>query len=280
MRARLVLLLLALSPLGCILGGPPSGLDRSRTAVSQDSRVQFIVIHYTSMDLAGSLEKLSRGNVSSHYLVGDEPEPVVYQLVDEARRAWHAGESSWQGRTALNASSVGIEIVNPGNHNDPNAPYADYPPLQIDRVVDLVRDLAARHAVRPHRIVGHGEIQPQTKQDPGPRFPWRRLAAEGLIPWPDAAQVAAQQPRFAERLPEAGWFQEKLAAHGFAIAKSGLFDEPTRRVLANFQQRYHPSRYDGVPDALTAALLEVCTIPGGLLLRAAEGIKPYRPESP
>lgn len=276
MRARLALLLLTLPALGCIFGGPPPGIDRSHTAVSQDSRVQFIIVHYTDMDLAGSLEKLSRGNVSSHYLVGDEPEPVVYQLVDESRRAWHAGESSWQGRTSLNASSVGIEIVNPGNHDGPNTPYADYPPLQVDRVLELVRDLQQRHGVRPHHIVGHGEIQPQTKQDPGPRFPWRRLADEGLIPWPDEAQVNAQRPRFAALLPEARWFQEKLAAHGFAITKSGLFDEPTRRVLANFQMRYHPSRYYGEADAQTAALLEVVTTPGGLLLRGPEGNRPYQ----
>jgi N-acetylmuramoyl-L-alanine amidase len=276
--ARLALLLLGLAPLGCILGGPPGGIDRTHTAVSQDSRVQFIILHYTDLDLAGSLEKLSRGNVSSHYLIGDGPSPTIYQLVDESRRAWHAGESSWQGRTALNASSIGIEIVNPGNHDDPAAPYADYPPLQIDRVVALVRDLAQRHGVKPHRIVGHGEVQPQTKQDPGPRFPWRRLEGEGLIPWPDPAQVAAQQPRFAAAPPDATWFQEKLAAHGFAITRSGLFDEPTRRVLANFQMRYHPSRYDGEADPQTAALLEVVTTPGGLLLRGPEGLRPYRPE--
>ena len=278
MRACLSLLLLTLPSLGCILGGPTPGIDRSRTAVSQDSRVQFIILHYTDMDLAGSLEKLSRGNVSSHYLVGDEPAPVVYQLVDESRRAWHAGESSWEGRTSLNASSIGIEIVNAGNQDDPNGPYADYPLLQIDRVVELVRELQQRHGVRPHRIVGHGEIQPQTKQDPGPRFPWRRLADEGLIPWPDEAQVEAQRLRFAALLPEATWFQEKLAKHGFSIVKSGLFDEPTRRVLANFQMRYHPSRHDGEADPQTAALLEVVTTPGGLLLRGPEGVQPYRPE--
>jgi N-acetylmuramoyl-L-alanine amidase len=266
---------LVCSTLACT---PGLSLDRSHRAVSHDSRVQFLVLHYTDLPLAASLDRLTTANVSSHYLIGDEPEPILYQLVDESRRAWHAGESSWQGRTALNAASIGIEIVNLGNHDDPAAPYAVYPPAQIERVVALVRDVQQRHGIKPHRIVGHGEIQPQTKQDPGPNFPWQRLAGEGLVPFPDAAAVAAQTPRFAERLPEPAWFQDKLAAHGFALAKSGLLDEPTRRVLANFQMRYRPLKYDGVPDAETAALLEVVTTPGGLLLRGPQGVQPYRAE--
>lgn len=256
---------------------PGLAIDTRHEAVSQDSRVRFIVLHYTSRDFAGALQRLTREEVSSHYLVARDP-PTIYRLVPEERRAWHAGQSSWQGTTALNAASVGIEIVNAGNRGDPSAPYEEYPPAQVEQVVALVRDVQRRHQVRPHRIVGHAEIQPQTKQDPGPRFPWRRLADEGLVPWPDEAAVSAAEPRFAADLPQAAWFQERLAAHGFEVPRTGLLDDATRRVLASFQMRYRPARCDGEPDAETAALLEVVTAPGGLLLAAPDGTRaPYRP---
>ena len=133
-------------------------------------------------------------------------------------------------------------------------------------MVELVRDIAQRHRVRPHRIVGHSDIAPQVKQDPGPMFPWRRLHEAGLVPWPDLAAVATHQAAFELQLPDAGWFQDKLLAHGFALARSGEFDTATRRVLSAFQMKYRPSRYDGLADAQTAALLQVISAPGGLLM--------------
>jgi N-acetylmuramoyl-L-alanine amidase len=266
--------LLALSSAAC--GG--LRLDRSHPAISQDSRVQFIVLHYTSLPFEAALERLSRGPVSSHYLVSDETPPRIFQLVEEERRAWHAGESAWQGRTALNAASIGIELVNAGHGPQAEGPYAPYPPAQLERVIELVREIQQRHGVRPHWIVGHNELQPQTKEDPGPLFPWRRLFDEGLIPWPDEAQVAAALPRFQERLPEPAWFQERLAAYGFSVPRTGVHDEATRRVLATFQMKFRPARFDGAPDAETAALLEVVTAPGGLLLKTPAGIKPYQPQ--
>jgi N-acetylmuramoyl-L-alanine amidase len=134
-----------------------------------------------------------------------------------------------------------------------------------------VRDIAARHGVRPHRIVGHSDIQPQTKQDPGPRFPWRRLADEGLIPWPDEAAVAAARPRFEREPPTIAWYQDKLAQHGFEVSHSGELDPATRNVLSRFQMKYRPSKFDGTPDAETAALLDVVTSPGGLLIADGDG---------
>ena len=245
-------------------------IDTRYNALSQDSRVQFIVLHYTEGDFATSLDTLTRGKVSSHYLVERDP-PAVYRLVDEDRRAWHAGVSYWQGHTFLNASSIGIEIVNDGDGGSGGGHFAPYPEAQIAKVVALVRDIAERHGVKPHRIVGHSDIQPQTKRDPGPSFPWRRLANEGLIPWPDDAATAARVSEFEKQPPTIAWYQQRLAQHGFDVPQSGELDAGTRTVLSRFQMKYRPSRFDGTPDAESAALLETVTSPGGLLIVTSDG---------
>lgn len=258
--------------LSLLLAGCASGLrvDTRYHAASQDSRVQFIVLHFTGEAFADSLHILTKEDVSSHYLVDQDP-PTIYRLVDEDQRAWHAGKSYWQGQTGLNASSIGIEIVNLGDKDHRGGPFAPYPPAQIDRVVELVRDVQRRHLVRPDRIVGHSDIQPQTKTDPGPMFPWKRLADEGLIPWPDSKAVVERTEVYKVALPDVAWFQQKLAAHGFDVPQNGQLDQPTRNVIAVFQMKYRPARYDGEPDAETAALLDVITSPGGLLMRQADG---------
>jgi N-acetylmuramoyl-L-alanine amidase len=260
-------LLSAAAMLGC--SGQPK-IDTRYHAVSQDSRVQFIVVHYTEIDFARSLHRLTKEEVSSHYLVNDQP-PTIYRLVDEDRRAWHAGPSYWQGYTHLNSSSIGIEIVNSGNGGDPNAGYAEYPGQQIEQVIELVRDVQRRHGVRPDRVLGHSDVQPLTKQDPGPRFPWYELALAGLIVWPDPDAVAAARLRYGQELPAVLWFQQRLAAHGFEMRQNGQLDEVTRASLSAFQMKYRPARYDGVPDAESAALLEVCTRPNGWVLKGVDG---------
>ena len=114
----------------------------------------------------------------------------------------------------------------------------------------------------PDRILGHGEVSPAYKEDPGPTFPWRRLAELGITPpWPDASRVAAQRERFEALLPDAAWFQRALAQHGYPVEPTGAMDEQTQRVLMNFQMRYRPENHDGLPDAETAALLHVLTHP-------------------
>ncbi|MDE3246932.1 MAG: N-acetylmuramoyl-L-alanine amidase, partial [Acidobacteriota bacterium] len=175
---------------------------------------------------------------------------------------YHAGESSWKGQTQLNAASIGIEIVNPGDTPGPNGlVYHEYPKAQMDAVIALVKWIVQRHGIRGDRILGHSDIAPQRKVDPGPTFPWKRLADEGIIPWPDASEVAARRARFDAALPDIPWFQAKLAAHGFATPRNGQLDAATQAVLAAFQMKYRPARYDGVPDAETAAILEVLTTP-------------------
>lgn len=246
-----------------VLAGCASGpvVDRSYSSLSTTSRAQFLVIHFTSSDFPSSLEILTRGPVSSHYLVRDDP-PTIYGLVDEARRAHHAGESSWKGQTQLNAASIGIEIVNTGFRGGAEGgAWAPYPEAQMEAVMALVRDIVKRHEIRPDRVVGHSDIAPQRKVDPGPRFPWKRLADEGLVVWPDAASVASRRPAFEARLPEVAWFQQMLAHHGFAVPLHGELDVPTRNVLVAFQMKYRPDNFDGRPDGETAALLDALVNP-------------------
>jgi N-acetylmuramoyl-L-alanine amidase len=244
-------------------GGVP--IDTRYDSANQDSRVLFIVLHYTVGDFADALKVLTepKYEVSSHYLVSDDPRPVIYRLVPEDRRAWHSGPSYWRGHSMLNAGSIGIEIVHPGFRlkADGTREYVPYPPAQIEAVVALVKDIVRRHAIRPERIIGHSDVLPQRKEDPGPTFPWKRLADEGLIAWPDAARVATERARFELALPDVQWFQDMLGRHGFAVPRHGTLDGETRRVVSAFQMRFRPANFDGTPDAETAAILEALVNP-------------------
>jgi N-acetylmuramoyl-L-alanine amidase len=252
---------------GCAIGPP---IDYSYTAKSQDSRAQFLILHYTAGGFNGSLKTLIDGPVSSHYLVSEgdkENAPVIYQLVDENRRAFHAGVSSWKGSTALNASSIGIEITNLGYRNGPNGrEWFDYPQAQMDLVMELCRDIIRRHGIRPDRVLGHSDIAPGRKTDPGPRFPWKRFAEEGLILWPDAKIVAEMIPVYERKLPDVAWFQQRLSTFGYPVPTGAVVgstepDPQTRNVISAFQLRYRQAKFDGTPDAETAAMLEALTRP-------------------
>ena len=157
----------------------------------------------------------------------------------------------------LNASSIGIEIVHPGIR--PTAQGREYPPYpkaQIDVLIPLLKDIVRRHEIRPDRVLGHSDIQPQGKEDPGPQFPWKRLADEGLVPWPNAERVAALRAVYSSVLPDVAWFQDEMGRLGYDVPRSGALDDATKRVLQAFQMRYRPSNFDGRPDAETAALVK------------------------
>ena len=148
------------------LAGCASGphIDTSYTAKGQDSRAQFLIIHYTAGGFQGSLKWLTEGPVSSHYLVNDKP-TVIYGLVDDSRRAYHAGISYWKGNTQLNASSIGIEIVNLGSKKTPDGTqWFEFPSAQIDAVVALVKKIVKEHGITPDRVLAHSDIAPQRKQ--------------------------------------------------------------------------------------------------------------------
>jgi N-acetylmuramoyl-L-alanine amidase len=261
-------------------------IDRTYTAKSQDSRAQFLILHYTAIDHPTSLRVLTQQAVSSHYLVSDgandvpeNEKPVIYQLVDENRRAYHAGVSYWKGHTQLNASSIGIEIVNLGYRDTPEGrKYFDFPKAQMDLVVALVKKIVKEHNIAPERILGHSDIAPQRKNDPGPRFNWKRLADEGLIPWFDDTLVAQKKVAYEAELPNIEWFQKKLDQFGYAVPLNGEHDKATRAVITAFQLRFRPTNFDGEPDAETAAILDVMTSNASILKQAAElGIVHLKP---
>lgn len=237
-------------------------IDRTYTAKGQSSRAKFLVLHYTVADTNRSINILTNQVVSAHYLVTNDPTPVVYQLVDESRQANHAGFSYWRGYTYLNASSIGIEIVNRGFTEDANGRvWYPYPPEQVDRIIALVKDIVARHNIPPENVIGHADIAPTRKQDPGPLFPWAQLAAAGLTVWPDAQKVASARQVYDVQLPDVAWFQTKLSQFGYEVPKSGELDAGTRAALSAFQMRFRPMTIDGTPDAETASLLEALVKP-------------------
>ncbi|WP_199538524.1 MULTISPECIES: N-acetylmuramoyl-L-alanine amidase [unclassified Duganella] len=263
-----ILPLAALSTAVALLAGcataPPAGprLDTTLSARSQSDRIKYIIIHYTVSDLPRSIKILTQQEVSAHYLLTDTEQPFFYTLVDESRQANHAGLSSWKIYNQLNSASIGIEIVNPGFVETPQGRvYAPFPQAQIDQLILLLKQIVARHDIKPENILGHNDIAPQRKQDPGPKFPWKQLADAGLVAWPEASRVAARLPGFQEQLPDVAWFQRKLAQHGYAVPQTGEMDQATRNVMVVFQSKYRQSLYDGVPDAETAAILDVLTSP-------------------
>lgn len=258
MRLTWMVLLSAIVALsGCATG---LRLDTSKTAVSQESRVKFLIIHYTAQDMPTALHTLTQQEVSAHYLVGDDNPTTIYRLVDESQTAYQAGLSDWKGYSRLNPSSIGIEIVNLGYHDGPNGrTYVPFPQYQIDSLIPLVKEIVARHHIKPENILGHQEIAPQRKPDPGPLFPWKQLADAGLIPTLDAALIMAKKDEYDQQLPDIAWFQKKLAQHGYATPQTGVLDNATRNVLIAFQARYRPAKFDGSADAESAAILEVLT---------------------
>lgn len=252
---------------GCSLPRSPHryAIDESLTARSKSSRVELIVLHYTASSKTRALATLTNRDVSAHYVVSDDTPPIVYRLVGEDMAAWHAGDSSWYGRTYLNPRSIGIEIVHPG-WTASNAPGPDFPQGQIDVVIALTRDVARRHGVPPENIVGHSDVAPARKSDPGPAFPWRQLAEAGVGRWFDERTAPVYEAQFdREGVPDAKWFQAELRRVGYAVPESGQFDAATRQALTAFQLHYRATLVSGLPDAQTAARLKALPTTGSAL---------------
>ncbi len=210
--------------------------------------VSAIVLHYTGMPgCEAALELLCSPihEVSAHYVV--EEDGRVLQLVPETRRAWHAGVSYWAGETDMNSISIGVEIVHPG-HIDPRP----YPDAQISAVIALCRDICARRAIAPARILAHSDIAPRRKIDPGEFFPWDALAAAGVGL---AAPAAAPDAEGALELDRAGpaveALQRRLSAFGYRVAETGVYDDDTAAAVSAFQRHYRRARVDGRADAST-----------------------------
>ncbi|BCF97435.1 N-acetylmuramoyl-L-alanine amidase [Paraburkholderia sp. PGU19] len=237
--------------------------DESREAQYKDTRIRFLVMHYTEIDENQSLIVLTQEQVSAHYVVPDHPkekngEPIIWQLVPESQRAWHAGVSYWQGTTELNAASIGIENVNLGPIDTTQGrTWQPYPPEQLDAMIRLAKDIVARYKIPPTRVVGHSDIAPQRKIDPGPLFPWKQLYDAGVGAWPDDATVAKDLAGRDPRTPtDVRALQRKLARYGYETATDGVLDDKTRRVFAAFQMHFRPGDYSGNPDAQTDAIAQ------------------------
>ena len=212
----------------------------------------MIVLHYTGMPTGeAALARLRdpEAKVSSHYVV--EEDGRTFRLVPEERRAWHAGVSFWKGEADVNTRSIGVEIVNPGHEFG----YRPFPDAQIAAVIELISDIRTRWMVEDDKIVGHSDIAPERKDDPGELFPWKRLAEAGHGLWVEPP--AAPGAPLGEGEEGAGVFalQAGFTRLGYDCAPSGRFDAHTTAVVRAFQRHWLQTRFDGVADGDTRARL-------------------------
>lgn len=236
-------------------------LDTRRQAQAAYPRIKVLVIHYTADDFDSSLATLTDKQVSSHYLVPAVPpryngKPRIWQLVPEQELAWHAGISAWRGATRLNDTSIGIELENRGWQKSAGVKYfAPFEPAQIQALIPLAKDIIARYYIKPENVVAHADIAPQRKDDPGPLFPWKQLAQQGIGAWPDAQRVNFTLPG-ARRTPvETASLLELLARYGYDV-KPDMTPREQRRVIMAFQMHFRPTLYNGEADAETQAIAE------------------------
>jgi N-acetylmuramoyl-L-alanine amidase len=201
--------------------------------------VDILVLHYTGMETAAAaIDRLCdpEAKLSAHYTVDEDG--TVYSHVPEDSRAWHAGVSYWAGARDINARSIGIEIVNPGHEFG----YRSFPDRQIEAVIHLANDIFARHPIPPERVLGHSDVAPARKMDPGELFPWGALSLEGIGLWPQTRKA---------KLPVA--FADGLRAFGYGMSPD--MDVPDETVIAAFQRHWRPVRINGVADAECEAIL-------------------------
>ncbi len=204
--------------------------------------VTVLVLHYTGMESCDiALERLcdETAQVSAHYLIDEDGS--IYQLVDEDRRAWHAGVASWRGIGDINACSIGIELVNPGHEFG----YRNFPEEQMMSLIDLSKGILSRHNILPHNVVGHSDIAPTRKEDPGELFDWQRLAGEGIGQYPD---LAPYQNHGMQSDVNEDHAQQTLHKIGYDVADF-------KAAVRAFQRRYRPSKMDGVMDQETTNLV-------------------------
>src|SRR5438445_8370138 len=214
----------------------------------------MIVLHYTGMpDVEGAIRQLCTAgtDVSAHYIVLEDGR--IVQCVPEAKRAWHAGASSWAGEEDINSCSIGIEIVNRGH----DWGYPEFPLRQIAAVIALCRGIMLRRKVAAHRVLGHSDVAPARKKDPGEKFPWHSLANSGVGHWVTPAPVVRGESLMLGTISdEVLSLQQALARYGYGVPLTGKYDASTMEVVTAFQRHFRPARLDGVADHSTLSTLQ------------------------
>ncbi len=222
------------------------------------SKIDMLVVHYTGMASGrAALERLCdpEAKVSAHYLI--EEDGRIFALVPEDRRAWHAGVSFWAGETDINACSIGIELVNPGHEFG----YRAFPEAQMMALIDLAQQIVRRYDISPVRVLGHSDVAPERKEDPGELFDWKRLAEHGVGFWPkhvpgDLAvpgDRAVLQPGDQGRAVQT--LRQQIARIGYRLEVGDCYDPQMKLVVAAMQRHFRPGRIDGVADAQTQAIV-------------------------
>ncbi len=231
-------------------------LDSEYDSVGQNYRERFIILHYTALNREKSLAALTKNQVSAHFLVSDDKNDPVFALVPEEKRAWHAGESEWKNSKNLNDSSLGIEIVNDGDASGQFVPYKSF---QIKNVAVLVKYLAEKYDIPATNIIGHSDIAPQRKSDPGPLFPWKELYTKYNIGmWYEEATKKSYENQYSSGLGNipVSEMQKELKKFGYSIEITNQWDKQAKNVVRAFQHHFRPSKYDGVMDVETYAILK------------------------
>ena len=206
--------------------------------------VDTLILHYTGMKTAqDAIDRLRdpASQVSAHYLVDEDA--TVFRLVQEHRRAWHAGVSHWRGHAALNGRSIGVEIVNPGHQWG----YRDFPVLQLAAVCDLCLSILVRHHIPSRNVVAHSDVAPDRKEDPGERFDWRALAQNGVGLWPDDAPDLGTTGAIRDAVTLRP-VRAALAEIGYRVAAEGSLDPALSGVLRAFQRHWRPEAVTGQAD--------------------------------
>lgn len=222
----------------------PSPNKSSREGVVVDT----LVLHYTGMRTAEeALERLTneKAAVSAHYTVDEDG--TVYAHVPELEKAWHAGVSHWRGRDGANGFSIGIEIVNPGHEFG----YRAFPKSQMHAVAELCQGILSRHAIPSRNVIGHSDVAPSRKEDPGELFDWPWLAKQGVGVWPDFPLRSISNINLLQ-MGDSGErvfsLQRRLAEYGYGIPQSGQFCRITHDCAVAFQRHFRPDDFSGLWD--------------------------------
>ncbi len=228
--------------------------------------VKYLILHYTGMATGqAALDRLCdpTSGVSAHYVV--EEDGQIFSLVSEEKRAWHAGVSSWEDDKDINGLSIGIELVNPGHDSSGYiGDYRPFPEAQMIALRKLCQEIIARHPIKPCHILGHSDIAPDRKCDPGELLDWAKLSAWGIGLWPSPPEsesgpelrLGQKVAPSTSKIDDVVEFQKKLADYGYNIDITGHMDQQTEAVIGAFQRHFSPSLINGIMDVECAALLD------------------------